>query len=91
MPLGAWSAAALISASSPLSSFQPRAPRFDCIWATFLAPGIGIVPWHMHQLMAICTPHHALSDVNVVRQSTPLVSHHDFPEEALLKVLSNIL
>ena len=30
------------------------AAQLSCAWGRDLAPGMGMVPWHMHQLMATC-------------------------------------
>ncbi len=54
MRVGAASAAALSAATSPSESRHPRAPRLSFACRRFLAPGIGTVFWHMHQLMATC-------------------------------------
>jgi len=50
MPLDARSSSCI----SPDDRLQPRAPKLSLAWPRSLAPGIGTVPFAMHQLIATC-------------------------------------
>lgn len=54
MPRGTASAISARAACSPLVRRHPSAPRLPSACCKFFAPGIGIVSWQIHQLIATC-------------------------------------
>lgn len=54
MPRGTESATSARAACSPLVRRHPNAPRLPSACCKFFAPGIGIVSWQIHQLIATC-------------------------------------